>query len=151
MEKYIFETHHGKSTVTDTETGVIVEWENGRFNDTNTARIAPNAVLPTDAGKIAETLARACKEIGDYVLENHPELLDGYPNDPNETDPAKIIVKTTRFFRGMGWEHEYLDGHTEEEITDEWFNCEYPDGWTATTPVIPDEVIEYYVRPELKQ
>lgn len=77
MEKYIFETHYGKSTVTDTETGVIVEWENGRFNDTNAARLDPTAKLNlcTDPGKIAETLARACKEIGDYVLNNHPETI----------------------------------------------------------------------------
>lgn len=75
MEKYIFETHYGKSSVTDTETGVIVEWVNGRFNETNAARLDPTAILPTDPGKIAETLARACKEIGDYVLNNHPETI----------------------------------------------------------------------------
>jgi hypothetical protein len=150
MEKYIFKTHGGISQVTDTENGVTIEWENGRFNETNTPRLEPTAKIRqlTDAGKIAATMARACKEIGDYVLENYPDFVDGYPNDPNETDPAKIIVKTTRFFRGMGWEHEYLDGHTEEEIVDEWFNCEYPEGWTDKTPVIPDVVIEYHITPQ---
>ena len=78
MEKYIFGTHYGKSTVTDTETGIIVEWENGRFNETQTTRIDPTAqtnLLNTDAGTVAETLARACKEIGDYVLNNYPDLI----------------------------------------------------------------------------
>ena len=94
MDKYEFHTGNGISRVIDTENGVSIEWENGRFN---------------------------------------------------ETDPAKIIVKTKRFYRGMGWEHEYLDGHTEETITDEWFNCEYPEGWTDKTPVIPDVEIEYHI------
>lgn len=78
MEKYIFATHYGKSTVTDTETGVIVEWENGRFNETQATRIDPTAklnLLTTDAGTVAETLARSCKEIGDYVLNNYPDLI----------------------------------------------------------------------------
>lgn len=75
MNKYTFSTHYGKSTVTDNETGVTVEWENGRFNETNAAKVDPTAVLPTDAGKVAELLARSCKEIGDYVLENYPELV----------------------------------------------------------------------------
>lgn len=75
MNKYTFSTHYGKSTVTDNETGVIVEWENGRFNDTNTAKIDPTAVLPTDPGELAETLARTCREIADHVLENYPELV----------------------------------------------------------------------------
>lgn len=148
MERFVFDTQHGISRVTDTENGVTIQWENGRFNDTNTAKIEQGATLPTDAGELAETLARVCKEIRDYVFEKYPDFVDGYPNDDDETDPAKIIVKTTRFFRGMGWEHEYLDGHTEETVVDEWFNCEYPDGWTDKTPVIPDVVIEYHIRPK---
>lgn len=78
MERYIFETHYGKSTVTDPETGVIVEWENGRFNETQATRIDPTAkpdLMNTDAGTVAVTLARACKEIGDYVRNNYPELV----------------------------------------------------------------------------
>lgn len=75
MEKYIFQTRDGKSRVTDTETGVTVEYVNGHFNETNTARVEPGATLPTDPGKLAETLARACKEIGDYVFNNHPETI----------------------------------------------------------------------------
>jgi hypothetical protein len=77
MGKYIFETHYGKSSVTDTETGVIVEWENGRFNETNAGRLDPTSKLNlcTNAGEVAETLARAFKEIGDYVTSNHPETI----------------------------------------------------------------------------
>lgn len=145
MDKYEFHTGNGISRVIDTENGVSIEWENGRFNETNTAKIEQGATLPTDAGELAETLARVFREIGDYVFKNYEDFMIGYPNDPNETDPAKIIVKTKRFYRGMGWEHEYLDGHTEETITDEWFNCEYPEGWTDKTPVIPDVEIEYHI------
>ena len=77
MEKYLFETHYGKSTVTDTETGVIVEWVNGRFNETNAARLDPTSRLntETDARRLAGELARACREIGEHVRKNFPELV----------------------------------------------------------------------------
>ena len=75
MEKFLFETHYGKSSVTDIESGVIVEWQNGKFNETNTARIDPSRVMAYDAGQAAAMLAKACREIGDYIAKEYPELI----------------------------------------------------------------------------
>lgn len=77
MEKYLFETHYGRSTVTDTEAGVIVEWTNGDFNGTNRARVDALhfRAAGMDAGELAAFMAKVCREIGDYVTANYPELL----------------------------------------------------------------------------
>lgn len=77
MEKYIFETKDGKSRVTDTETGVTVEYENGHFNDVQNTTWEPTDKLNSDtpAPDFVAILAHACKGIGDYVLNNHPETI----------------------------------------------------------------------------
>lgn len=77
MERYIFDTHYGKCTLTDTQTGIIVEWQSGKFNETNAARLDPTSRLntETDARRLASKLARACREAGAYVRANHPETI----------------------------------------------------------------------------
>lgn len=77
MDKYIFNTHYGKSSVTDTENGVTVEWENGKYNETCQTYIDPTSTLGecNDAGKLSQVLARSCREIADYILNNYKDLI----------------------------------------------------------------------------
>lgn len=77
MERYIFDTHYGKCTLTDTQTGIIVEWQSGKFNETNAARLEPLSTLhtETDAGRLAERLAHIMREMADYARANYAELL----------------------------------------------------------------------------
>lgn len=68
MNRYIFDTHYGVSTVTDTENDVAVSWNNGKYNDTNAVNYFGDE---TDPIKIA----RMCRELGDYIAENYSELI----------------------------------------------------------------------------
>lgn len=74
---YIFDTHYGKSTLTDADTGLVLEWENGRFNETQNV-LQDGATLATivpEGEDPALFLARKLREMGDYIAENYPELV----------------------------------------------------------------------------
>lgn len=73
MANYIFETHYGQCSVTDSDAGVTVEWERGKFNETNRAVVDPLARLNLNPDALA--LARVNREIADYILENYKELI----------------------------------------------------------------------------
>ncbi len=72
MDRFIFDTHYGRCTLTDTETRLCLTWDAGRFNDTqNIDADAFGPVGPTTA----QDLARHCREMADYVATNYPELV----------------------------------------------------------------------------
>ena len=73
MANYIFETHYGQCSVTDSDAGVTVSWERGKFNETNRATVDPLAQLNLNPDAL--TLARICREIADYVAERYKELI----------------------------------------------------------------------------
>lgn len=73
MANYLFETHYGVCTVTDADAGVSVQWEVGKFNETNRAEVDPLAQLNLNPDAL--TLARICREIADYIAENYKELI----------------------------------------------------------------------------
>lgn len=68
MNRYSFDTHYGHSTVVDLENCIAVAWENGRFNETS-------RVEYTGDSKNVMEIARLSRELADYVLQNHPELV----------------------------------------------------------------------------
>lgn len=68
MNRYSFETHDDQSTVVDLENCIGVSWVNGRFNDTS-------RVEYTGDSKNVMEIARLSRELADYVLQNHPELV----------------------------------------------------------------------------
>lgn len=73
MAHYIFETHYGKSSLADEETGVVIEWINGKFNETQKAH-CEGAVIP-DGEDMATYMARKMMEMGDYIADNYAELV----------------------------------------------------------------------------
>lgn len=75
--RFKFDTHYGRSSVVDTETGVVVEWENGRFNETQkTSHDAATIETIIPEGRTLEGyVAEVMLEIGQFVLENYPELV----------------------------------------------------------------------------
>lgn len=68
MSRYIFDTHYGVSTVTDTENDIAVSWGNGKYNETNHVDYFGEETDPL-------TIAKLCRELGDYILENYPEII----------------------------------------------------------------------------
>lgn len=68
MSRYIFDTHYGVSTVTDTENDIAVSWTNGRYNATNQVSCFGDTDDPLKA-------ARLCRELADYIAQNYPELV----------------------------------------------------------------------------
>lgn len=74
---YYFDTHYGQSSLTDDETGIIVEWENGDFNGTQKVRTDPStfAVLIPQHQDLASFIAGKLREMGDYIAKTYPELV----------------------------------------------------------------------------
>lgn len=68
MNRYSFDTHYGKSTVVDLENLIAVTWDNGRFNETS-------RIEYTGDSKDALEIAHIARELADYVVTNHPELV----------------------------------------------------------------------------
>lgn len=75
--KYIFDTHYGKSTLTDTETGISITWENGKFNESQeTTHDAATLATLVPEGRTPEAFyAEKMLEMGEYLLANYPELI----------------------------------------------------------------------------
>ena len=79
--KYLFEQHYGKCTLTDPNTGLIIEWTAGEFNATQDAKLDPTSkynLVPyvmCDARKLASKLAHKVREMADYIRLNYPELI----------------------------------------------------------------------------
>lgn len=68
MNKYIFDTHYGVCTVTDTENDLAVSWTKGKYNETNKVAYFGE---DTDPMKVA----RMCRELADYIAQEYPELI----------------------------------------------------------------------------
>lgn len=73
MKKYLFETHYNQCTLTDTETGVSLTWESGKFNETNRGSVEPLAQINLHPNALK--LARIMREMADYTRANYAELL----------------------------------------------------------------------------
>ena len=71
--RYIFDTHYGRSTLVDTVAGLRLTWTNGEFNESQEITLEPGAVLPEKDPELL--IARAARLLGEYVLENYPELI----------------------------------------------------------------------------
>ncbi|MBR6250277.1 MAG: hypothetical protein IKR17_03650 [Bacteroidales bacterium] len=81
--KYLFEQHYGKCTLTDPNTGLIIEWTAGEFNATQDVKLdptskynlVPNVMCDGDARKLASKLAHQVREMADYIRAEYPELI----------------------------------------------------------------------------
>lgn len=73
MERYTLTTDNDRCKLVDNSTTVTVEWQKGKFNETQKFSIteAPSSI----EGEPALWLARICREIGDYLAQNHPDLV----------------------------------------------------------------------------
>ena len=71
MSKYILQksTQPNKWVLTDTENGVVITFEQGKFNDTQKVTLLENT------NKTAEELAKILKEMGEWVVEHHSDKL----------------------------------------------------------------------------
>lgn len=71
MNKYILQksTQPNKWVLTDTENGVVITFENGKFNDTQKVTLLENA------NKTAEEAAKILKEMGEWAIEHHADKL----------------------------------------------------------------------------
>lgn len=71
MSKYILQksTHPNKWVLTDRENGVVITFEQGKFNDTQKVTSLENI------NKTAEELATILKEMGEWAVEHHSDKL----------------------------------------------------------------------------
>lgn len=71
MNKYIIQksTQSNKWVLTDTENGVVITFENGKFNDTQKVTLLENT------NKTAEELAKILKEMGEWAVKHHADKL----------------------------------------------------------------------------
>ena len=81
MGRFEFRERAGRCRVTDTKNGVSVDWLRGNFNGTQDTEIEPFGRIDklreqgTRAAGLAAELAKCCREIGEYVWEEHPETI----------------------------------------------------------------------------
>ena len=74
---YSLNTHDGVSDLIDTETGLVLRWTNGQFNETQQL-LNDSATLMTEIPVREDPalyLARRMREMADYVVENYPGLV----------------------------------------------------------------------------
>lgn len=71
MSKYILQksTQPNKWVLTDTENGVVITFEEGKFNDTQKVTLLENT------NKAAEELAKILKEMGEWAIKHHSDKL----------------------------------------------------------------------------
>lgn len=71
MSKYILQksTQPNKWVLTDTENGVVITFEQGKFNDTQ------KVAMLEDTNKTAEELAKILKEMGEWAVKHHADKL----------------------------------------------------------------------------
>ena len=71
MNKYILQksTHPNKWVLTDTENGVVITFEEGKFNDTQ------KVTMLEGTNKTAEELAKILKEMGEWAVGHHADKL----------------------------------------------------------------------------
>lgn len=71
MNKYILQksTHPNKWVLTDTECGVVITFEQGKFNDTQKVTLLENT------NKAAEEVAKILKEMGEWAVKHHADKL----------------------------------------------------------------------------
>ena len=72
MNKYIIQksdTQTKSWVLTDTENGVVITFENGKFNDTQKVTLLENT------NKTAEELAKILKEMGEWAVKHHADKL----------------------------------------------------------------------------
>lgn len=75
-ERYVFDTHYGKCSLSDRETGMVIEWESGNFNDSSNVRLDGFACPEgKSTEETAATLARIMSEMGDYIAKNYGEYV----------------------------------------------------------------------------
>ena len=81
MGRFEYNERGGRCRVTDTKNGVSVDWLRGDFNGTQDTEIEPFGRIDklreqgTRAEELAAELAKCCREIGDYLREEHPETI----------------------------------------------------------------------------
>ncbi len=72
MNKYIIQksdTQTKSWVLTDTENGVVITFENGKFNETQKVTLLENT------NKAAEELAKILKEMGEWAVKYHADKL----------------------------------------------------------------------------
>lgn len=71
MSKYILQksTQTKSWVLTDTENGVVITFEQGKFNDTQKVTLLENT------NKTAEELAKILKEMGEWAVKHHADKL----------------------------------------------------------------------------
>lgn len=74
---YSFNTHYGVSDLIDTETGLVLQWTNGKFNETqHLTNDAATLMTEIPNGEDpALFLARKMREMADHVVKEYPELI----------------------------------------------------------------------------
>ena len=69
MAQYRVETDGDRCKCSDTQNGVVIEWNRGQFNETQSVSFATEQ--PADAVRLAAIM----RQIGDYLAANYNNLI----------------------------------------------------------------------------
>ncbi|MCQ2137856.1 MAG: hypothetical protein MJY60_04040 [Bacteroidales bacterium] len=68
---YLFDKHYGQCSLADDETGIVIDWTSGDFNDSQ--QVHTEGLNVPDGEDLASWVASRLREMGDYIAANYPE------------------------------------------------------------------------------
>lgn len=111
MNKYIIQksTHPNKWVLTDKENGVIITFEEGKFNETQ------KVTLLDDTRLTSSELAKAMREMGEWVVRYHSSKCFNQPYgvEYSEDDDTKMYLYRRK---SPKWKLEIMDNVDKKEL-----------------------------------
>lgn len=112
MNKYIIQksTHPNKWVLTDKENGVIITFEDGKFNETQ------KVTLLDDTHLTANDLAKVMREMGEWVVRYHSSKCFNQPYgvEYSENDAKMYLYRR----KSPKWRLEIQDNINKKELAD---------------------------------
>lgn len=112
MNKYIIQqsTHPNKWVLTDKDNGIVVTFEDGKFNETQ------KVTLLDDTHLTANELAKVMRELGEWVIRYHSSKCFNSPYGIEYSeDDAKMYLYRRK---SPKWRLEIQDNIDKKELAD---------------------------------
>ncbi|WP_424785723.1 DNA breaking-rejoining protein [Prevotella pallens] len=112
MNKYIIQksTHPNKWVLTDKENGVIITFEDGKFNETQ------KVTLLDDTRLTANELAKVMRELGEWIVRHHGSKCFNQPYgiEYSEDDTKMYLYRR----KSPKWRLEIQDNVDKKNLAD---------------------------------
>ena len=116
--RFIVNANGNNCQCTDTETGVFVTWDRGKFNDTQSFQLLGGLPNDIDPAQLAKLTAKAVNIVGEYLRAFHYNLL--FKTQISEVEQIGLAVAHCRQLLDMN-ENEFVDNYEFNEFENDPF------------------------------